>query len=349
MSAWSRCGQPRLWQMPFFHSMLRGICRPRLQAEPLGLHRLPDVDVGVADDQHVLARPGSSRSPARSGSPWSRRPGGRPARRPGARGRAGSRAAARRGRRRPRCTPRPRPRPAGRRPRPSRPARRRGGPRRRSGWPGRPAPWCRARRPSRTRCGSWRPGPCGVGGAQDHRHALEQEARRRAGRCGACRAGPRGSRSSGRARRPTISPHLSVVTSSTTRPLSASISTARPRLGARQSVFEDVGSVAVEGHPATVGRPGAVRAVHAGGAPGRRRTSAASDRCRRTPLSSDDSRDISSTYRRNEQSSGEGGRHGTRYRGTSRGAGTAAAGPVRDGVGGGRRRGAPARRRGCRG
>ena len=26
MSAWSRCGQPKLWQTPFFHSMLRGIC-----------------------------------------------------------------------------------------------------------------------------------------------------------------------------------------------------------------------------------------------------------------------------------------------------------------------------------
>ena len=35
----------------------------------------------------------------------------------------------------------------------------------------------------------------------------------------------------------TISPHQSVVTSSTTRPLSAEISTARPRRGARQSVF----------------------------------------------------------------------------------------------------------------
>src|SRR5688500_19033749 len=35
----------------------------------------------------------------------------------------------------------------------------------------------------------------------------------------------------------TISPHQSVVTSSTTSPLSAEISTARPRLGARQSVL----------------------------------------------------------------------------------------------------------------
>jgi hypothetical protein len=33
----------------------------------------------------------------------------------------------------------------------------------------------------------------------------------------------------------TISPHQSVVTSSTTAPISAGVSTARPRFGARQS------------------------------------------------------------------------------------------------------------------
>ena len=55
MSAWVACGQPRRRQTPFFHSIAARDVGPALEAEPLGLHRLPDVDVRVADDQHVLA------------------------------------------------------------------------------------------------------------------------------------------------------------------------------------------------------------------------------------------------------------------------------------------------------
>ena len=91
-----------------------------------------------------------------------------------------------------RGTPRRRPRRAGRRPRPSRPARRRGGPRRRSGWPGPPAPWRRARRPTRTPYAWARRGRCAHGRREDHRHGPRAGSRGRAGRCGACRAGPRG-------------------------------------------------------------------------------------------------------------------------------------------------------------
>ena len=141
-----------------------------------GFTACPDVDERVADDQHVPADRATSRPPARSGSPWSRAPGGRRARRPGAPGRAGSRAAARRGRRRRRGTPRPRPRSAGRRPRPSRPARRRAGPRRRSGWPGRPGPWRRGRRPTRSAVRVGLAGAAAGRRREDHRPALEQEA-----------------------------------------------------------------------------------------------------------------------------------------------------------------------------
>ncbi len=35
MSAWSRCGQPSCWQMPFFHSMLRGIVGQAWRPKPL--------------------------------------------------------------------------------------------------------------------------------------------------------------------------------------------------------------------------------------------------------------------------------------------------------------------------
>ena len=238
MSAWSRCGQPSCWQTPFFHSTLRGTFGQRLDAEPLGLHRLPDVDERVPDDQHVLARRGSWRPPAairlslEPGTRWST---STPTRRSG-------------------------PGPevaqvlgevvdalevlhddaldaAGRRPRPSRPARRRGGPRRRSGWPGPPAPWCRARRPTRTPYAS---APAGAGAGRRRRGSPARPragSRGRAGRCAACRAGPRGSRVPRSRSTATISPHQSVVTSSTTSPVSASISTARPRRGARQSVF----------------------------------------------------------------------------------------------------------------
>ena len=90
MSAWSSCGQPSASQMPCFHSIDRGTSGHARQAEPAGLHRLPDVDERVPDHEHVRAvRPAAPR-PRRSGSPWTRRPGGRPARRPGGPGRAGS-------------------------------------------------------------------------------------------------------------------------------------------------------------------------------------------------------------------------------------------------------------------
>ena len=82
----------------------------------------------------------------------------------------------------------------------------------------------------------------------------------------------------------TISPHQSVVTSSTTRPLSAEISTARPRRGRAPVGVQDVGAVAVVGrHPATlVRRPDGA---------GRTR------RATRKALELPTVRDISSTYR----------------------------------------------------
>ena len=176
MSAWSRCGQPRLWQMPCFHSTLRGIVGHGLEPEPLRLDGLPDVDERVADDEHVPAERAawrSRRDPALLG------PGDEVVDEhadPPLRARAGSRRGARRGRRRRRGTPRPRPRAAGRRPTPSRRARRRGGPRRRSGC----ARATRALRPgTATDPEAVRVGAAGAaarGRTEDHRHALEQEA-----------------------------------------------------------------------------------------------------------------------------------------------------------------------------
>ena len=55
MSAWSRCGQPRCWQTPFFHSTRARDVGPARQPDPVGLDRLPDVDERVPDDQHVPA------------------------------------------------------------------------------------------------------------------------------------------------------------------------------------------------------------------------------------------------------------------------------------------------------
>ena len=53
MSAWSSCGQPSASQMPCFHSIPRGIDGPRSMPSRAGLHRLPDVDVRMPDDEHV--------------------------------------------------------------------------------------------------------------------------------------------------------------------------------------------------------------------------------------------------------------------------------------------------------
>ena len=61
--------------------------------------------------------------------------------------------------------------------------------------------------------------------------------RDRAGRYAACGAGPRGSPCRRSRSTATISPQKSVVTSSTTSPMAAGVSVARPRLGARQSVL----------------------------------------------------------------------------------------------------------------
>ena len=135
-----------------------------------------------------------------------------------------------------RGTPRRRPRSAGRRPTPSRPAPRRAGPRRRSGSAVPPAP-----------CASWtatEPDAVRVGlaGAFTRAGAVRMTGRpssRNPGPSGKVRRLPRRSsrvsvcRSRSTA---TISPHQSVVTSSTTAPSSAGASTARPRFGTRQSV-----------------------------------------------------------------------------------------------------------------
>ena len=178
MSAWSRCGQPSCWQMPFFHSIDAGYVGPARSVRPVrasppaqtSMNGCPTIStcLPTGEARHRLRDPALLRTARR---------GGRRGRRPCAPGRDRSRAAARPGRRRPRGTPRPRPRSAGRRPRPSRRARRRAVPRRRSGSPGRPGPWRRGRRPTR------RPSDVGLAGAaavtgasEDHRLAFEQEA-----------------------------------------------------------------------------------------------------------------------------------------------------------------------------
>ena len=227
---------------------LRGTSGHALEAEPLGLHRGPDVDERVADDQHV--RPTGERrdvvgDPALLGA---RRRGGRRARRPGAPGRGRSRAGGRPGRRRRRGTRRRRPRSAGRRPRPSRRARRRGGPRRRSGWRGRPgpcAPWT-ATEPDAVRVGLRR-ARCATGAREDHRTALEQEAgaEREGAPLAAAVLQRQRCRGRGRPRRSRRTSRSS--TSSTTAPSSAAASTARPRFGRAPVGGEDVGAVAVGG------------------------------------------------------------------------------------------------------
>ena len=202
-----------------------------------GLTACPDVDERVADDQHVLADRALATAAAirLSLEPATRWSTSTPTRRSGPGPEVaqvlGEVVDAARG------TPRRRPRCAGRRPRPSRRARRRAGPRRRSGWPGRPGPWRRARRPTRTPYASaWPRAPARAGGTR----ITGTPSSRKPGPSGKVRRLPRRSSSVTVPRSrstATISPHQSVVTSSTTRPMSAEISTARPRRGARQSVF----------------------------------------------------------------------------------------------------------------
>ena len=223
----------------------RGMTGHVRQPEPLGAHRLPHVDVRVARGSCTWARSGRRGGPRPpSGSPWCPARGGRRARPSGGPGRAEVRGSPRPGRRRRRASRPPRPRCAGRRPRPSRPARRRGGPRRRSATRGRRGPGPLRRRATRSPYGRRRPWPPAgrrgrppVGGVSTHRGAVEQEARDRSGTPWCGRAGPPGGpparrRPSRRAPRRRTHP---VSTSSTTRPVSASTSRARPPRGARQS------------------------------------------------------------------------------------------------------------------
>ena len=157
--------------------------RPGVHAQAVRPDGLPDVDVRVADDEHVLGerahRPGlpTTRHSLVPGTRWST---STPIRRPGP-GRE-RRAPRPRGRRRRRGARRRRPRPAGRRPTPSRRARRRAGPRRRSATPRATrarAPWT-ATEPLAVRAVAPAPRerrrpPGGVG--QRHGGAVDEEAR----------------------------------------------------------------------------------------------------------------------------------------------------------------------------
>ena len=137
-SAWVACGQPSAASTPFLPRRPARHGRPRPQPEPLRPHRLPHVDVGVADDEHVRADGVRRATPPHRATPCSRPRGGRPGRRAGGRARGRRRGRRPRGRRRRPASRRRRPRRAGRRPRPSRRARRRAAPRRGSGTTGDP-------------------------------------------------------------------------------------------------------------------------------------------------------------------------------------------------------------------
>ena len=167
-------GQPSARQTPVFQSWPRGTRGQAGDADGGRLHRLPDVDVRVADDQGVVA----GDRLRRCGTPSSRAPGGRPGRRGGRPGPGRTPRRSPGGRRRPPGTPRPRPRCAGRRPRPARPARRRAGPRRRCARRGPPGRAPRGRRPSRRPYGWGEPGAAAGGADQGHHPALQQEAAR---------------------------------------------------------------------------------------------------------------------------------------------------------------------------
>ena len=64
MSAWSACGQPRCRAHALLPLDVARDVGPALQTDPLGLDRRPDVDEGVADDQHVRRRPTGVGDPA---------------------------------------------------------------------------------------------------------------------------------------------------------------------------------------------------------------------------------------------------------------------------------------------
>ena len=123
--------QPAAAHTPDFQSVPRGISGQASMPNDTWPDRLPDVDIRASEHQDVL---GGLR-PRRCGSPSTRRRGGRAGRPAGARGPGGTSAARPRGGRRHRGARRRCPRGEGRRPRPSRPARRRGRPRPGCGWP----------------------------------------------------------------------------------------------------------------------------------------------------------------------------------------------------------------------
>ena len=71
MSAWSRCGQPSCWQVPFFQSMLRGTSGQRLMPSRDGLTACQTSMNGWPTISTCLPTVGLRRCPGRSGSPWS--------------------------------------------------------------------------------------------------------------------------------------------------------------------------------------------------------------------------------------------------------------------------------------
>ncbi len=231
MSAWSACGQPSASQMPCFQSVPAWDHRPCLDAETFRLHRLPDVDERVTDDEDVRDTGELGRDPRllRAGhqvideDPQTCDPASVRTQR-----RQPQDHRCRRGVRR-RLLP-----PAGRRPTPSRRARHRGVPRPRcvTGVP----PWPARRRRQPIPMPSASVAPALPSRARSARLACRQ-ARTRARVWNVLRTLRRSSRStvprSGSTR--TISPHHPVVTSSTTRPRSAVCSVVRPWTGLRQS------------------------------------------------------------------------------------------------------------------
>ena len=204
--------------------------RPGVQAEAVGLDRLPHVDVRMPDDEHVrsarhlLGKSGLLRSGHEVVDEDAQPAAGFGFEliddmRPGRRCRRGTR--------------RRRPRPSGRHPRPSRRARRRGVPRHRCGSAARPGLGRRRPPGSPTRC-AWA-SPSGVMGAT-----------RTTGRPSSRKPGPSGNtlRTSRRSSSSTvprsrstrmISPQKPVTASSTTSPRSATASSDRPRGGLRSS------------------------------------------------------------------------------------------------------------------
>ena len=151
MSAWCGVRPPERPAHAVLPVLAAGHDRPRRDAEPARLDRLPDVHERVADDQRVRRRPVHAVPHPRCAPPWIRRPDGRPAHPAGdpTPGRTLRRSRPdrlpRRGirRRRPRSEDHP--------PTPARRVPRRGGPRRRCGWPAPPWPWHPVRRRIRTR------------------------------------------------------------------------------------------------------------------------------------------------------------------------------------------------------